>query len=842
MLDSIEVRYAMNIISPCRPRLLSAFVMLALLAGCTGLEPRVTAAGLASSQGSTGATDAAKNTDAATKAEEDKKENVKIYKGSGVLLRPPAPTKEPGGGNTSLNFEAADVRDIAKTVLAEILKESYIVDPKVGGTISFRTTRPMPKEALLPTLETVLRMNGIVMVKENGIYKIMPATTVKGSLSPRLGGSAVPGFSLQVVPLKYAGAKEMAKILEGIAADPAAVKTDEIRNLLILAGTQNEIQHMMDTIDMFDVDWLSGMSVGLFVLQNADVKSVDAELTKILGDKNSNPLAGAIRVVPIERLNGFVIITPQPQYLDQAKMWLERLDKAGGSGGGPRLFVYRVQNGKAEHLAELLNQMFAAKTQPGATRATSPTVAPGLAPTQIGSSTGGFGSTVGSFGSTGGGFGSSGTSGFGSSFGGAGSSLGGFGGSATQPGRAATAAPAIGATLAITDDSGSPASEVRVVADRENNALLILSTAAGYEKLEAALKKLDQAPRQVLIEVMIAEVTLTDELKYGVEWALTSGSRKSFQLDVGAAGIGKLTPGFSYALADAAGTGVKAVLNALATNDKINVLSSPHVMVADNQTAKIQVGDSVPIQGQQTITTTGTAVSSVQYLDTGIILSVTPRINSSGLVSLDITQEFSIPGAVNAALANSPTVSRRSTKTQVSVQSGETMVLGGLISEKAVDGSGGLPILSSIPVLGGLFGTTDRTRTKTELIVLITPRVAQNIGQAKALSEELQRKMGETRELLDCGISGTLGLTTSRGGLWCLQARRFDGAIDRMKIEEENGTPLYLKDEAKRAQEEAQRALDQANRTAKAAEARLQEANKRVQETRGSPVATPASK
>lgn len=170
------------------------------------------------------------------------------------------------------------------------------------------------------------------------------------------------------------------------------------------------------------------------------------------------------------------------------------------------------------------------------------------------------------------------------------------------------------------------------------------------------------------------------------------------------------------------------------------------------------------------------------------------------------------------------------------------MVLGGLISEKAVDGSGGLPILSSIPVLGGLFGTTDRTRTKTELIVLITPRVAQNIGQAKALSEELQRKMGETRELLDCGISGTLGLTTSRGGLWCLQARRFDGAIDRMKIEEENGTPLYLKDEAKRAQEEAQRALDQANRTAKAAEARLQEANKRVQETRGSPVATPASK
>ena len=427
-----------------------------------------------------------------------------------------------------------------------------------------------------------------------------------------------------------------------------------------------------------------------------------------------------------------------------------------------------------------------------------------------------------------------------------GSSLGGFGSSATtQAGRTGggAAMPAIGATLSITDDSGSPASEVRVVADKENNSLLILASPAGYEKLEAALKKLDSAPRQVLIEVMIAEVTLTDELKYGVEWALTSGSRKSFQLDVGAAGIGKLAPGFSYALADAAGTGIKAVLNALATNDKINVLSSPHVMVADNQTAKVQVGDSVPIQGQQTITTGGAAVvSSVQYLDTGIILSVTPRINSSGLVNLDITQEFSIPGAINAALSNSPTVSKRSTKTQVSVQSGETMVLGGLISEKAIDGSGGLPILSSIPVLGGLFGTTDRTRTKTELIVLITPRVAQNVGQAKALSEELQRKMGETKELLDCGTSGTLGLMTSRGGLWCLQARRFDGSIDKMMLQGENGVPVYLKDEARRAQEEAERSVNAAKRAYDDAQNRLREASERVKETQGSPAVAPASK
>lgn len=739
-------------------------------------------------------------------AEDDKKENVKIYKGSGVLLKAPKPAKEPGGGNISLNFESADVRDIAKTILAEILKESYIVDPKVGGTITFRTTRPLAKEALLPTLETVLRLNGVVMIKENGIFKIMPAATAKGSLSPRLAGSAIPGFSLQVVPLKYAGAKEMAKILENIAVDPAAIKIDEIRNLLIIAGTQNEIQHMLDTVEMFDVDWLSGMSIGLFILQSADVKSVDAEIAKILGDKSLNPLAGALRIIPIERLNGFVIISPQPHYLDQAKLWLDRLDRAGGTGGS-RLYVYRVQNGKAEHIAELLNQTFATTKSPQApsTRATSPSVAPGLVGTTIGS-----GNT-------------SGTSGFGSNLG-------------AQPNRSGVSAPAVGSTLAIADDSGSTISEVRVVADKENNTLLILANAAGYEKIEAALKKLDSPSRQVLIEVMIAEVTLTNELSWGIEWLFTNGSRRSGKLDLGATGLSQITPGLSYALTDATG-GIKAVLNALATDNKVNVLSSPHIMVADNQTAKIQVGDSVPVQGQSTTTNTG-VVTSVQYLDTGVILSVTPRINSSGLVNLDITQEFSIPGPVNAALANSPTVSKRSAKTQVTVQSGETMVLGGLISEKSTNGSGGLPFLSAIPVLGGLFGTTDRTNTKTELIVLITPRVAHNVGQAKAISDELQRKMGETKDLLDCGTYNAAGFS-SRGGFACLQARRFDGAVDKMMLEGEGGIPVYLKDEAKRAKEEAERSVNEAKRIYDDAQNRLREASERVQETQGTPTPTP---
>lgn len=742
--------------------------LLGLAAGCAnisgkdgeGAHQQIEAAMASTSEAPTVATQLS-----ATSASVDKTpENSTLFKGTGIMVKEPQPeAASPGDGDASLNFEAADVRDIAKTVLAEILRENYIVDPKVAGNISFRTTRPLPREALLPTLETVLRMNGFVMIKENGIFKIMPAASAKGSLSPRMGRPA-SGFSLQVVPLKYTGARELAKILEAVAPEPSAVKADELRNLLILAGTQNEIQHMLDTVEMFDVDWLSGMSVGLFVLQSADVKSVDAELNKILGDKSLNPLAGAVRIIPIERLNGFVIITPQPHYVEEAKLWLERLDRAGGTGG-TRLFVYQVQNGKAEYLAELLNQTFGGNRAQPAPRPAPAALAPGLAPADIRSS----------------GFPASSTT--------------------ARATTAVTGTAIAGSTFSITDESGGSAADVRVVADKENNALLILANPAGYEKIEAALKKLDTAPRQVLIEVTIAEVTLKDELKYGVEWLFTNGPRKSGFLDTdGKSGVGQLIPGVSYALALADGTGLQAVLNALASDNRINILSSPHIMVADNQTAKIQVGDSVPTQTSATTalaTTalTGTVTSTIQYLDTGVMLSVTPRINAGGLVNLDIMQEVSTASPTTTSSLNSPTISRRSTKTQVTVQTGETMVLGGLISENGSNGSSGLPILSSIPILGGLFGTQSHSNTKTELVVLITPHVANNVSQAKQISREFQRKMGETKDLLDCGTSNLVGYT-SRGGLWCLKSLRLDDAIDKAKLRDEKDVASQRKHEA----------------------------------------------
>ena len=219
----------------------------------------------------------------------------------------------------------------------------------------------MPRDALYATLETILRMNGATMVKEGGLFKIVPqAAAVRGNVTPQLGSSQralPPGYSVQIVPLRYVGVRDMIRILEPFAKDAQAVRADELRNLLILSGTERELRHLIETVDMFDIDWMAGMSAGVFVLQNADVKSVMGELDKVIGNPQQSPLAGLLRIIPIERMNALLVISPNPAYLEQAKQWVERLDRGGG-GDGPRLYVYAMQNSRAERVAPLLQQAF----------------------------------------------------------------------------------------------------------------------------------------------------------------------------------------------------------------------------------------------------------------------------------------------------------------------------------------------------------------------------------------------------------------------------------------------------------------------------------------------------
>jgi general secretion pathway protein D len=696
-----------------RPLPLNA-ALLALLAGCattgeeqeqTGLQTRVVPHEY--EMAVSGGKDKAEQKDSG----EAKSDQFKLYPGTGEVVRPaPPPSPQPAGQDVVLNFEGADIREVVKTVLGEILRENYIIDPKVAGTVTLRTTRPIQRNAVLPTLETVLRMSGAAVVREaDGLIRVVPSNLAgKGNVTPQLGGQGRPppgGYSVQIVPLQYIGAPDMARILEPMMADPGAVRIDPIRNLMILSGTALELRHLLDTIGMFDMDWVSGMSVGLFTLKNVDVKTITAEVEKVFGDKALGPLAGAVRLIPIERLNALLIISRQKSYLEQARTWVERLDRGGVGGGGLRLFVYPVQNGKAEHLATLLNDIFS--KQKVQKTAPAPSLAPGMVAAEVKAAE-----------------------------------------PAQQEPKVAPLAEA--RPVAVAGEGVAVPQELRVIADKDNNALLILATMAEYESIQLAIRQLDVAPRQVLIEVTIAEISLTDELKYGLEWFFSTSNGKG-QLDTGSSGVGPLVPGFSFSWLSGAGD-IRAVLNALGTASKLKVIASPHVTVADNQTAKIQIGDRVPTISQtQSVPSTGLEtgiISTVQYVETGVILAVTPSINAGGLVSLDISQEVSNATQTLTSGIDSPTIQKRTAQSKVGVQSGQTLVLAGLILERKNDSSSGVPLLSKIPVLGALFGVQDFKDERTELILLITPRVLHDTQQASAITDEFRRRLTGLDEML----------------------------------------------------------------------------------------------
>ncbi len=643
----------------------------------------------------------------------------RTYPGTGTFVNPKAAPPEAKGGveEASLNFEGLDVREAAKVILGDYLKESYTVHPGVAGTVTFRTVRPIPRAALLPTLEMLLRQNNAAVVREDGVYKIVPITAVRGSVSPQLGGAQKPipqGYSVVVVPVRYVGAKEMARLLEPFAADNT-VRVDEVRNLVMIAGNQKEMRHLLDAIELFDVDWLSGFSVGLFPIKSADVKALVADLDKVFGPTGQGPLAGIVRVIPIERLNALLVVTTQPKYLDMAKTWVERLDQLSGTSGGTRFFVYAVRNGKAENLAQLIGELFSSR---GAGAARAPTVAPGLRPTEI--RTQGYGMTA-----------------------------------STTAAAPAPAAPAAATSFQI-PGAGSTSGEVRVIADKDTNSLLILATPGDYEIIENALKKLDVVRRQVLVEVFLAEVKLTDDLKFGIEWFIKARNNTSGSLNLGGlpptpADITKVPPFSGLQLINFAGGEVRAVLNALGEDGKTQVLASPQIMVLDNEKAEIKVGDRISVQTQsQTVTgTTGGLINSFQYLETGILLSVTPRINSGGLVTLDVNQEVSQADPASITTQNpNPNVATRNAKTSVVVGSGESIVLAGLIRESNGRSTAGVPLLSKIPVLGAAFGTQTISRERTELVLIITPRIVSDSNQAREATEELRKKLPALHQFL----------------------------------------------------------------------------------------------
>ena len=704
---------------------------------------------------------------------------TRIFPGNDQLFkRDIGPKPDPvlaKGEKVSLNFENTTVGNLATALLGDLLKLNYTVDAGGDTVVSLRTSQPLPRSQVLDVLDAVLLPHDLAIVRDNaGVYHVTKRTVTVGA-RPVVGAARfkdLTGAGTVIVPLNFIAAGEMAKILAPIAPREAIVYVDTLRNLLVLQGSKAQLGGWLEMVDAFDVDFLSGMSLGVFVLENANVNVVRDALQAMLGpDKSadpyggsgtagaspfgaalgaagaagastssagnagaagavaaSNPLFGLIRIFPVERLNALVVVTPRSQLLSQVETWIRRLDQPSDALEA-NLFVYPVQNGSAAHLAEMLNGLFGnegARAKSG--------VATGSAPTQFGGTTGA--STQGS---------ASGLSSFGSGTASAGLGVGSSTGSGSTGASSMTPLRSMNNnTNASLTSTSQLEGNVRVVADDKRNALLIRAPRAEYRRIEKALRELDKAPVQVLIEASIVEVSLTGNLAYGVEWfvenSLSNDRTGQALLNLNkSGGIGAKQPGFSYTILNKAGI-VKATLNALAEKSQLRVLSNPSVLVLDNHNATIQIGNQQPVKSSTTVTTGNLITEAITYKDTGVMLSVTPSVNAGGLITMDIAQQVTDVGDIDAATGQRNFLTRQ-IQSRVAVRSGEPIVMGGMIRDNETRGNSGIPGLADIPVLGTLFSTNTNNRARTELLVLLTPRVLENDDDLRAASAELRQRM-----------------------------------------------------------------------------------------------------
>jgi general secretion pathway protein D len=671
---------------------------------------------------------------------------------------PPAPTPATlAKGDVTLNYPSVDVQVVAKAVLGDILNLKYTIDPAVHGVVTVQTAQPIRRMDVLALFEESLRSANLALTTRQGSYAIVPLSAAQGASG--VVGPADTGFGDETITLKYANAEELKKLLDPIVPN-AIAQADAARNVLVVAGNTTQRNSIRELVKQFDVDWLRGMSFAIYVPQRTDARLIAPELDKLINAPGSQT-AGMVRLITMEHLNGILAISAQPQYLDDVRRWVEVLDREG-EDAERRLFVYRVQNGRAIDLTKVLDGAFGLAAPRGGeeTAINDAGINGGASGSgNSGGSGSGSGSSNHQFSVTGSGGSQSGSSNPGNTI----IQLGGATRSGTQP----VPTPNAGNQLEDNGSGGQNADQngTTITADETNNAILVFSTPRNYALIEDALRHLDVPPLEVLIDAVVSEVSLDNNLQYGIQWYLNDGSNSATLsqsatnpttdpitgANTNAGGSpfpSQILPGFSYVFQHR--NNVYATLNALRAITDVHILSAPKLMVLNNHTASIEVGNQVPIStgsAVSTVSDTAPIVNSIDYRDVGVILKVTPRVNSSGLVLLDIAQEVSdvIPQTASEALIQSPSFSERKLSTSVAVQDGETIVLGGLMKNEVTKTSNRIPLLGDIPYIGGLFGSTGKEVTRTELLVLLTPRVIRTPVDADAITAELKAKMEQAQ-------------------------------------------------------------------------------------------------
>lgn len=680
-----------------------------------------------------------------------------IRRGTGQVINREAagaPVPNIGGttGEVQFNFQGEPLHAVVQAVLGDMLQQNYVIAPGVQGTVTYSTARPVSPAEALSVLEMILGWNNAKMIWQDGRYSIVAADApLGGAVAPRIGpASSARGFESRVVPLRYISAEEMKKILEPYARPNAIVNADAGRNVITVAGTRSELENYLRTIQTFDVDWMSSMSVGVFPLQSSKAGKVVADLEKVFGSQSKSPVAGMFRFMPLDAANAVMVITSQADYLDNIQDWLSRID---GAGDGVALRSYELKYITAKRLAEQLAQVFGGRSSSGGGDG-SAALMPGAEASVIGD-----GDVQGQADgdSAGNGFAANGaTTDFNAGGGTVGSGGAGGGGGSLSLGRREG-----GNTSVSFEVDGS---QVGVAAVEETNSVLVRSSAPAWRSIKQVIEKLDVMPMQVHIEAQVAEVQLNGELQYGVNWYLeraatdwgfddVSPSRADNPdfpdkwstvagaiNPVAADGSGRGYGGLSWMLVK---RGAGAIISALDQVTDVRMLQTPSIMVRNNEEATLNVGDRVPIASTSVNPLSGADVSysQVQYLDTGTILKIRPRVTKEGTVFVDVVQEISNADYINTtANQPNPTISTRKAKTTAIMQSGDTTMIAGLINDRHSRGSNGIPGLSRIPVVGGLFGKQGSRKTRTEVIIFLTAKIIGDPKEARDLTDEYSRR------------------------------------------------------------------------------------------------------
>ncbi|MDQ5939362.1 MAG: hypothetical protein QG557_309, partial [Pseudomonadota bacterium] len=568
-------------------------------------------------------------------------------------------------------------------------------------------------EELLPTLEMVLSMNNAALVRDGAIYHIEPLNEALYSANFSSSRQGKFGYQVRVIPVRNVAVDNVADLIKPLLHEKTLLSIDKQRNLLVVSGAADELARIVDMVNTFDIDILKGRSFGLFPLAHVDAETLIKELEEVFYKKAKGEEGEFYRFIPIERLNAILAISHQSRYLKDIEQWIMRLDRANSANGGG-VNVYKVQHVDAVELANTLNDIFgngSSSSTSSSRRDKSPKLANDKKAGELTNKSSDSKSS--------------------------------FDTKKNTPPRSVSSGNS--------DAKVANVGDVRIVADEANNSLIIVATAQEYEIIRPIVNQLDVMPLQVLVDATIVEVTLTDNLKYGIQWYFnhSNGGQNIVESnDIGALAAGAATGGFGYSFLSKSGD-IKAVLNAEATNNNVNVISSPSLMVLNNQEASIQVGKEISLQTgslgslNNVNNTTGASnnvFSQQQQRKTGVKLKIKPRVNANGLVTMEVTQSVEDPGAIPANGTN-PSILTREINSSVAVQSGETIVLGGLIKDNNTDDNNGIPLLHDIPILGTLFGSKTKTKDKTELVVLITPRVVKSRQDAGLITDEFKRKL-----------------------------------------------------------------------------------------------------